>query len=711
MTTPQQKQYEVIGSVNRNNQQQTLYIMVDDRGLPPKIGTGRSAVIFLVQSTNKKDDPSADRYAVKILRDDIDRRYAGFMAERFLLEIENVRDMVSGQATFVKFLSWGAIRVNGDEQAYWLQEPYLAPYMLSERQNRTDTAKSVSDIIEDIAGQVIAVNESDRLKTIMQHYKLQGLFYIMELCYGTLRDALDKDTPWFDLDACRFDLTMQRALKVRAGELTKDIDFIHTEFLKRHPVGRSGYDILNDFNNENLANQLRNFAVLELFGRVADTVAKFHNRFDFETGGYDHLTHRDLKPGNVFFEVRIAANGSIESVNIKLADPGYVADPDRLELGDLTQRVPSKSSEYLAPGSRFFWAPEQSEPPIEVKVNVDPSDRHVVTIRGSKIGEVEAHDWLEVADLFSEDTRKIKILEARYSPEDEQYTLRLKEAISGDEITDLQAQVIKATGFHSDGFSLGAMLYDLISGGKNPEEFYNYCIKVFTGHFVRDKKYENVDTIIDILYPQTDEQGDAISDRLGLEDRWSIINHVFGSKDVDELVERVLESSYLNTDPSRHRIGRRKKIVLVDTVVRSKRTYDLNTSILSLLPNIEGSKLGFIRKWRLVWQAIKANDIYDIIEKVILETTKDYKSGEPSSKRDEIRERIKNYRFRKFHVVSDLLMDKRGVLIPRDILAIIVKCMVRNIDGGYYNNDSSKGYLSQENIKASEKIGTVPQLP
>jgi hypothetical protein len=69
-----------------------------------------------------------------------------------------------------------------------------------------------------------------------------------------------------------------------------------------------------------------------------------------------------------------------------------------------------------------------------------------------------------------------------------------------------------------------------------------------------------------------------------------------------------------------------------------------------------------------------------------------------------MREEMRNYRFRNFHQVKDLLKDKRGVDIPRDILEIIVACMIRDVDGSFYRRDPAKGFSSDVNYEAATRI-------
>jgi hypothetical protein len=55
-------------------------------------------------------------------------------------------------------------------------------------------------------------------------------------------------------------------------------------------------------------------------------------------------------------------------------------------------------------------------------------------------------------------------------------------------------------------------------------------------------------------------------------------------------------------------------------------------------------------------------------------------------------------------MVNDLLRDRRNVPIPRDILDIIVRCMLRGVPGSFYQRDSDRAYLTDESFEAANAI-------
>src|SRR5262249_45254371 len=138
-------------------------------------------------------------------------------------------------------------------------------------------------------------------------------------------------------------------------------DEVVGRYLNAHPAGKSGYTILNDFKVDKVSSRVRSFAVLELFAAICRAVAQLHTKQ--KTG--EPLAHRDLKPGNIFFDHSADPDG-MEQIKIRLADLGYVITRLQIDGGEQTLVGGQKGIDYMAPGSQFFRAPEQAELPVEV---------------------------------------------------------------------------------------------------------------------------------------------------------------------------------------------------------------------------------------------------------------------------------------------------------------------------------------------------------
>lgn len=599
-------------AVNQADQIASYYLQL--RGperLPLVLGTGRNAVVMLATTTPDSNNTAAEYRAIKFLRDDIDKQYALAAANRFFEEAGKSQGFGRLHAAFVKYYGWGAIGAPSNE--------------LTDTGQRRDFWWNVQfkHCAEEIS------SEGVEFEHLRQHFKLQGPFYVLDLCQGTLQDLLDKNVKWDDLPPYTVE-KYRNSLEAQAKKIADDIDDVTARYLSVPVVGKSGYDILNDFKTEQVANRVRNFAVLELFAAICRTVAQLHTKN--KTNG--PLAHRDLKPGNLFFDHSAEPDG-IENIKIRLADLGYVTTSYQIGVGEQTMIGGQRGADYLAPGSQFYRAPEQAELPVEVRVDVLPEDKQRVRIRGSKISTIELHDWLQLGDLFGDEAIQpgepnpglFKIMDVEYRPAEGCYYLGLDKPIVSAISEDLQAQITRATGFHTDGFSLGAILYDLVSGGKNPELFYTYCLMSFTGRFGAQFDTTIAD-VLEILAPQRmGENGKYESDRLSFGERSRLMPMILSAYDLDTLLSSILETT-LN---ARHKDAQ----------------------------------------------------------------------GEQKAK---LTEELRNYRFRSFDMVNDLLRDRRGVPIPRDILEIIVRCMLRGVPGSFYLRDSKEAYLSDASFEAANAI-------
>lgn len=597
-------------SVNHAGQPLLHYLHLSgEHRLPTVLGTGRNAVVLLATTTPEEEGPATFYHAVKFLRDDPDKQYAAAAADRFFQEAGHVQSFSVYHGAFVRYIGWGSIDDPGRGKEWWN--------------------------INFARHNPMIVNDDPEFERLRKHFDLQGPFYILDLCQGTLHDLLDKSMHWSKLPAYSI-RTFAVSLRAESSKIARDIEEVVKRYCKPPTIaGLSGYEILNSFLTDDtpdgrVACAIRNFAVLELFAEIADTVAKLHARSEAESG--DPLTHRDLKPGNIFFQHTADEHG-LDQIKLRLSDLGYVANPAMIARGEGTLVAGKKGAEYLALGSQFYRAPEQAELPIEVRVDVDRNDSRRVSIKGSKITRIDPHDWLTLSDLFSDDTRDpeysstFKILRIEYDHGENKYTLELDRPISSTRNGDLQGQITRGTGFQTDGFSLGAILYDLVSGGRNPELFYTYCLASYTSQYAYDAVY-SVDDIIEILspLPSDNAKGRSESDRLTMAEK--------------------------------------------------------------------------TRATQQVWSAHSLDDALRAIQEAVLVPRNRRDSAAP----ERLQEQLKNFRFRSFQLVRDLLTDRRGKPIPRDILAIIVRCMVRDVEGSFYRRDPNMGYLTKDNYLAATEI-------
>lgn len=637
--------FEIVGNFERNR---SVYLHLiqrpDGTEEPVRLGTGRSAVVFLATDIPNLDH-GVEYRAVKFLRDDPDDQNAYSAAIRFFQEALSLQNKSDNIDSLVSFLGWGAIArdltrrgpVNSVKEFWW------GEYF--------DHVTSVS----------FDENNGVEYQQIKDRFSLQGPFYCLELCHGTLEHLLEHNDRWFELPLYRYNQGSANALRTNARGIHDNL----LQFVRRYLRSRdsdappslgelsrmSGYDILNAFRTEPVVitddkgqplrdgtsvvthdpNLIRNHAVLKLFNQIVQSIQHLHQQNE---------AHRDLKPGNIFFRHN---NDNPLKVDVKLADLGYITNADVIQAGETL-----KSGNEHAPGSPFYRAPEQAELPIEARVSIDPANTTRVYGKGSKISNIQPSDWLYIADLFEHETsyhvsadahahdsdaeaaqqaldRRNQYLDRRFyrinsATLDERsgaFVLQIERSISSIEKYDLQAQISKSTGIHTDIYSLGAILYDLASGGRNPEHFYTYCLKVFTDQFGVNPELipGSINEVMELLI------ADKTRQRRELKHRFRLACSIMTTNDVDGLIEEILRSSYL-----------------------------------------------------------------DVPE-------------------EEMRKQIRDYRFRTFDVVNTLLTDKRGQPIPAEIVALIVRCMLRDKEGSFCHSDQGWNATSSSRRAIVNEIG------
>jgi serine/threonine protein kinase len=708
---------------------------------PIRLGTGRNAVVFLATNLTKLSG-NATFYAVKFLRDDPDDQVAYSMALRFFAEAQSLINKSRGIASLVTFQGWGAI-VRDEERRgpvntvkeFWWKEIF-------------DDLESASIESNDGPKFKLEANDGPEFKYIKEHYKLQGPFYCLELCQGTLEQLLESDEHWINLPIYRYAQKYKVALQRNASDKVRDdISKFCERYLRQKNsdsalaaselASMSGYDILNAFRTEDIKildeqgrsildpagdgplihdpNVIRNHAVLQIFSQIVQSVLNLHEKGE---------AHRDLKPGNIFFQH--SEDPLNMRVQIKLADLGYVTNAEVIKTRDSLQ-----GGHEQALGSPFYRAPEQADLPIEVRINIGDSDNKLVKGKRSKISSIEAGDLLYVADLFTNEGshhraaaeteheskenlskddmaegarrfreeylkhRYIGIRNAKIDATTGEFELELEAAIDSREKHDLQAQISKGTGIHTDVYSLGAILYDLVSGGRNPEHFYTYCLKVFTNQFGVNPELipQSVDEVMEILVPDKSAQKLDLTNPFKLAQQRELINpfgliqqkskltvakrlqliqllfNIRKIKDTDTLMERILRTIYI--DERDNDIEQLMQLLFTPN--------DINTLVEKILRSTY-VELPEEEVKKLLQLLLTTNDVDTLVNRILRSTYVDLPE-------EEIRKKIRDYRFRTFDVVNTLLTDKRGQEIPRDIIRIIVRCMLRDKEDSFCRID------------------------
>jgi serine/threonine protein kinase len=216
---------------------------------------------------------------------------------------------------------------------------------------------------------------------------------------------------------------------------------------------------------------------------------------------YAHLRcntcHRDIKPANILLKLPDTdLQGS--SLEVKLADfnVGKAASPDDERSMTRFQSVP---------GTLFFQSPEQETNTFELLVNVNQGSAEVEFFEDFYIDicvndSFQLFNRLETYTISSADRARKKILLT--GP----YAERSEE--------NVRAKVIKAVGRPADIYSLGAVLYYLISGAYgNPKTLYDAFHK-FIEYEARDEN-NNITDYIEHEYQMIENIRAPKSDQVG----------------------------------------------------------------------------------------------------------------------------------------------------------------------------------------------------
>lgn len=593
--------------------------------LPFRLGIGRNAVVLLAWT--KGNQKESKFLAFKCLKDDENEEYAQMVKERFLIELLETKRASFDTDFFVRFKGYGIL---GD----------------FDMQN-TDNSKWRILFPNKVE------NNSELPIDVQNYFDLQGPFYILELCQGSLHDLLERGDPWLQASKSYQHVEYFReAFKIQYECTREQVQEFKARYIEEeaHAKRLSGYDILNAFRNNDEAGKVRNFAVLQLFFEAAITIQNLHNL---------GLVHRDLKLADILLWHATNPMG-FDRIQLKLADLGYAGSIVPLQKGTWTLEVDNwRTSGALAPGSQYFRAPEQANLSIEVRVDISKDDPTKVIIKNSKVTEIEKGDQLIAGDYFNESKGDLyknvqRITNVR--KEDNTYHLKLEGAIDLPSKEDLQAHIIKSTGYHTDGFSLGAALYRLASGGKNPQDFYTYKLARF---------YKT-------------SQGDNYSVR-------DIVDRISQT----EWLEESLEDSETKYDREREEVG--------DEVVKHQK--GLNPAPKSIFEKVKSfyHKI-FSRNIQESNESIRHKTL--TLRTPTTTTTDSYELDYVNHKpklgklpRDKMNE-LKN----------TLIEDRRGMPIPEKILEIVVKCMVRNVAGAYYHSSLQTGFFADENRDAVAQL-------
>jgi len=273
---------------------------------------------------------------------------------------------------------------------------------------------------------------------------------------------------------------------------------------------------------------------------------------------YSHLMkdtcHRDIKPANIL---------------VKLPDLSLEGSPLQVKLADFNTgkaRVPdidiSVTRFRNVPGTIYFQSPEQETNSFELLVNVDNGSNEVEYFEDFYIDVCEndvftIYNRPEVYTVASADrARKRLVLTTPFAEPSE---------------PNVRAKVIKAVGRPADIYSLGAMLYYLVSGAyANPKSLYDSFRK-----FIEYERKDRTNTV-----------------RAYIDHEYGIIQNLRAPKNEEERVEVAPEDRFFSykqyLDGGGDLIDKEVMYIIARAMIRNKpdsycMSWDLQTTGISAL--------------------------------------------------------------------------------------------------------------------------------
>jgi serine/threonine protein kinase len=281
-------------------------------------------------------------------------------------------------------------------------------------------------------------------------------------------------------------------------------DKVDTVFMILERLEMSLEDRLKGSRNKSQKDDLLLCDMRERIFRVLDYMIPIASAIE-----YTHLVlnicHRDLKPANVLIKTA-DPNLRGSTMEVRLADFNVAK-----LAGDGEVQIGVTALKAAVPGSQFFQSPEQETNLLELLVSPQNGSPEVEYFEDFYI-QIGKNDTFSLWNrdevypiLYADRARKRLVLARPYRETSE---------------TNVRARIQKGVGRPADIYSLGAMLYHLISGAyANPKTLYDAFHK-----FVEYEKADENNTIESYLMheygvinslraPKTESQGVAPADR------------------------------------------------------------------------------------------------------------------------------------------------------------------------------------------------------
>ena len=499
--------------IEEQDYKQVFEFVLDDNGNPTKLGDGSHGAVYRVRR-NEED------LAVKLFYNEpLNTRtsaveFTGELTKKFIESFELQKDFdlikslqkIEGMYdSFTEFaFELGTVKLNKDQFSFVANHCQEASdsrvkfrYEHEKKsveiirkkireQGDYDALKGVIEII----GGTDTFRSSDAYKILQQKFSeaqmsISDFAIVMPLYKFTLKELLVRSTNNFAIRPSKI-----KDLLSRSGAPTAQLQRLGGKiFSKKNEL----VEEIRNFNGEDDVKEELQNGIYELKGYDLLKAMGYSDRIstilpyllDISQGLMAlHLAgkfHYDLKPANIF--VRSGSGGEVDAV---IGDLGFfmISDDQDKSTYDTT------THESLPLGTRHYRSPEQKDyfDICDVKIDADGN----LIIKDPKFEDtiIEAGDYV----VFSRDSTREKyyIERIEFYPEWSKVFLIMPDEkskkLQKDNLT--QCLFYKQQRLRTDLFGFGAVVYDMLTGGKSPERFYDK-IRNF------DKGNEDVNNILD----------------------------------------------------------------------------------------------------------------------------------------------------------------------------------------------------------------------
>ncbi|MEM9544825.1 MAG: hypothetical protein AAGA77_02575 [Bacteroidota bacterium] len=271
-------------------------------------------------------------------------------------------------------------------------------------------------------------------------------------------------------------------------------------------------------------------------------IKTMYNFIESMTNGLKYLylddnAHLDIKPANIYY-IKRGINFEVVLADIGFFSPNNInKNPN---LGTFKPRSEKERQQLL--GSIHYRSPEQKSDmdKFQAKIVIDDALKVVITDPKFKDSIIEVGDRLIFSKYFAKQPHRIKDLQR--SKENEPFKveiqldsdLNLKELIGEEQKTQVELRKIQR--IRTDLFGIGAIAFDILTGGNSPERFYEKICS-------QDYESNSISKIID-KYTEVLDQSNDESEFLYIFNSF-VENNQFASR---EIVEFILKCMLYKTE-------------------------------------------------------------------------------------------------------------------------------------------------------------------